>query len=571
MPDYDQPSSEGSAGSGLSGSTLRERLVQDMDPGPAGQLAPTGEEIRTQVRCILEDREFRGSRRSQQFLCHVVACALDGEVERLKESIIGSDVFGRAPGYDAGRDSVVRVRASEVRKRLVAYYERLGPGAQVHIELPSGSYVPRFRYVASGSAVLSDCQCLRAGVPQGDTFNTEVLYSLLTGLAGAIAGHCAYIGVRTPDDLGLVKVIAAVKGGKRAENFEYPLAGSPCENVIGKTVRIYADSVRERFPGSAVLDEVGAKSYAGAPLFDCRGGALGMLVVLLPRPVTDIQFAQSLLGLYAVRIARELEHTIAARELYESEQRYRAIFESAGEGILLMRGDRLIDCNPKALELLRCTREQLVGQTPAAFAPVCQPDGSNSGEVVIERTARVLRGEDGSFCSRCQRPDGSIFDAHVTLTRVENMKTPHLVAHFRDVTEASGRRIRESEERFRGAFESAGIGMVILDMKGRVIESNPALQAMLGYGETELAGVAFPAITHPDDVAAYAQLFAEAVRGERGRYQLEKRYIRKDGQIVWGRLTGSVVRNSSGEAQYVVGIVESVAEHEQAATAREKS
>jgi hypothetical protein len=93
---------------------------------------------------VLESASFRASDRSRAFLRFVVEEALAGREASLKERTIGVAVLGRDASYDTGSDAVVRVRANDVRKRLVAHYECCAPKAGVRIELPSGSYIPRF-------------------------------------------------------------------------------------------------------------------------------------------------------------------------------------------------------------------------------------------------------------------------------------------------------------------------------------------------------------------------------------------------------------------------------------------
>jgi PAS domain S-box-containing protein len=127
--------------------------------------------------------------------------------------------------------------------------------------------------------------------------------------------------------------------------------------------------------------------------------------------------------------------------------------------------------------------------------------------------------------------------------------------------------LRESEARFRAVFENAAIGIALVDMHGHPMESNPALQRMLGYNKAELAQMAFSHFTHPEDAKASRDLFAELCEGKRDRYQLEKRYCRKGGQIVWGQLTESLVRNQKGEPQYAIGMVEDITERKRAAEA----
>src|SRR6202012_701546 len=89
---------------------------------------------------------FRGSHRSQQFLRHVVEKALQGSVDQLKERTIGIELFQRSPSYDTGEDAIVRVPASDVRRRLLQHYGRHGDHSPFRIQLPPGSYVPEIEY-----------------------------------------------------------------------------------------------------------------------------------------------------------------------------------------------------------------------------------------------------------------------------------------------------------------------------------------------------------------------------------------------------------------------------------------
>jgi diguanylate cyclase (GGDEF)-like protein/PAS domain S-box-containing protein len=130
-------------------------------------------------------------------------------------------------------------------------------------------------------------------------------------------------------------------------------------------------------------------------------------------------------------------------------------------------------------------------------------------------------------------------------------------------------RLRKSEGRLRALFENAAIGISLTDMEGRVVESNPALQRMIGYGEDELPGMHFSAFTHPDDAAIDWALFRELVAGERDSYELEKRYIRKDGAERWVRLTVSLTPQVSDEPGLAIAVVEDIHERKRAEAALE--
>jgi hypothetical protein len=111
---------------------------------------PTREDINRQLAAILASPVFHGSRRCQQFLEYVCEKSLAGEGGTIKERMIAVDVFGRAPQTDLGEDTIVRVGAREVRKRLAQYYVTPeGAAAEMRIELPPGSYVPEFHYVSA--------------------------------------------------------------------------------------------------------------------------------------------------------------------------------------------------------------------------------------------------------------------------------------------------------------------------------------------------------------------------------------------------------------------------------------
>ena len=115
--------------------------------GPAVLTPNQAAAVRRHVETILASSAFAGRKRTQDFLRLIVSHTLDGEYDSLRERMIGAEMFGRPVSYDTGSDSVVRVRASEVRKKLAQFYADSGSCRfPVRIELPSGSYLPRFHF-----------------------------------------------------------------------------------------------------------------------------------------------------------------------------------------------------------------------------------------------------------------------------------------------------------------------------------------------------------------------------------------------------------------------------------------
>jgi len=109
--------------------------------------------IRRALEAVISSEAFAGSKRCQDFLRLVVEHTLAGELDDLRERMIGVEMFGRPVDYDTSNDAVVRVRATEVRKRLAQYYREAAPAPAVRIELPPGSYVPEFHWSAKAENV----------------------------------------------------------------------------------------------------------------------------------------------------------------------------------------------------------------------------------------------------------------------------------------------------------------------------------------------------------------------------------------------------------------------------------
>lgn len=108
--------------------------------------------IREQLDSVLASPQFRNSKRYPALLRYVVEHALNGETSELRERNLGVEVFGREPNFDPGADPVVRVSASEVRKRLAQYYQDAAHEGELRIQLPMGSYVPEFNEPGSTAA-----------------------------------------------------------------------------------------------------------------------------------------------------------------------------------------------------------------------------------------------------------------------------------------------------------------------------------------------------------------------------------------------------------------------------------
>lgn len=174
-----------------------------------------------------------------------------------------------------------------------------------------------------------------------------------------------------------------------------------------------------------------------------------------------------------------------------------------------------------------------------------------------------------------QKPDKTDRTIRVNAKRLSNNKGEIIgaIATFEDITERNKAEeaLKVSEERFRNVFNKSALGIAIGDMQGRVVESNFALENILGYSKEELKCKAFSEFTHPDDVNIEWSLIKEVLAGKRDYYEIEKRYIRKDGKTIWVHLTGNLIVDSNKKPLIGVATIEDITHRKQAEEALKES
>jgi two-component system, cell cycle sensor histidine kinase and response regulator CckA len=182
------------------------------------------------------------------------------------------------------------------------------------------------------------------------------------------------------------------------------------------------------------------------------------------------------------------------------ETRYRALFDTMGPAVLLMRGAECIDCNPATLTLFGLeSRDEILGRTPLDFAPELQPNGTRSRELVEQNIALAMRHGTHTFEWQSIRKSGEPFLMEVRFTPCGRPEELLFLCIAVDVSERRGSELalRASEARFRALVENAAEGMLVVDVQTqRVRYANPEICRMLGYEAAELLSM------HPKDLHA---------------------------------------------------------------------
>jgi signal transduction histidine kinase len=153
----------------------------------------------------------------------------------------------------------------------------------------------------------------------GKVFFETLVQSLVEGLDA----DYGFVAELLPNNRERVRTMGAFACGKLVDDFEYDLANTPCENVVGKQLCLYRNGVQALFPKDHLLVEMGVQGYAGTPLFEARGRALGLLVVLYRRPLEQPELVASMLRIFAARAAAELERLRASEALARTNQALR--------------------------------------------------------------------------------------------------------------------------------------------------------------------------------------------------------------------------------------------------------
>jgi PAS domain S-box-containing protein len=249
-----------------------------------------------------------------------------------------------------------------------------------------------------------------------------------------------------------------------------------------------------------------------------------------------------------------------------------SVIDMIDEGVVVQSKEgRIIGFNERACRILSLAPDQLIGRT--SFDPVWEtvfPDGRAARGEEHPASITLRTGEaQYNVIMGVKTGTGQMRWMSVNTRMVTLLNDDFMFASFTDVTDfflnnqllkEQQQRIRSSEEKFAKSFRYSGIGKAIVSPEGRMIEVNEAFSKMLGYSREEIQYLRFHDITHPDDLAKDVELVEQMLRREIETYQLEKRYIRKNGQIIWVLLTVSLVWDMEDKPQFFISQVQEITE-----------
>jgi diguanylate cyclase (GGDEF)-like protein/PAS domain S-box-containing protein len=275
--------------------------------------------------------------------------------------------------------------------------------------------------------------------------------------------------------------------------------------------------------------------------------------------------------LYTASQQELAERNRAEQSLRENELRYRALFEHTNDGVLLFDlAATVIAANSQITTMLGYTEAEMIGRRLIDHVV------PRERAAAMHKFRRLL---DGYTLPNFERTfltkTGVELPVEInTALVVDPNGTPlHVQSIIRNIAERkqAERAVHKSEALFRAVFASSAIGIALADVTGRILETNAALQQLVGYAANELRGKMYADFMYPDDIPTPYQEVKDLMSGRRTQYQFEKRFYHKHGALLWGLITVSLMRSADNEPSLIVAMVEDITERKQAEEALRES
>lgn len=248
------------------------------------------------------------------------------------------------------------------------------------------------------------------------------------------------------------------------------------------------------------------------------------------------------------------------KDLQESKDNLQAIFDSVSEAIYVFdENGIIINVNKGAEKMYQYTSKELIGQSSQC---IIAPELNDLDEVNRIIQSVFENGKSISLNFWAVRKNGEKFPNEVVVNRGKQFGKYVLIATARDISERkkAENELKKSEDKLKNIFNLANSGIVLSDLKGNFIDFNNWWPKMTGYSPEEFSNIKNFGITHPDDLENSMRWWNKIVNGEIEKYQIEKRYIRKDKTIFWGEVSVSAIKDKHNKITSTIGIVTDITE-----------
>ncbi|MDD3323201.1 MAG: PAS domain S-box protein [Paludibacter sp.] len=285
-----------------------------------------------------------------------------------------------------------------------------------------------------------------------------------------------------------------------------------------------------------------------------NGNIIDVLINISYLPDEDIIF---------VFVQDITQNILNEKKIVESEKRFKMLYNNAPLSYQsLDKEARFLDVNDIWLSTFGYNRDEVIGHY---FAEFMSPD---SASIVQSKFAEFIKnGELHNYIFDMVRKDGTIitvtYEGAIGYDEYGHFKQTHCI--FKDVTEIqkAEKKLRESEQKFRDIFDSSMVGKSTTTLDGQ-LDVNTAFCKILGYSKEDLNAINWRNITHEEDIEKNEKIVLSILNGEVDAERWEKRFIHKDGHIIWGDINTVLKRDSSGNPLYFITEIVDISQRKQA-------
>lgn len=289
--------------------------------------------------------------------------------------------------------------------------------------------------------------------------------------------------------------------------------------------------------------------------FAINGNLYGGLTILAKQelPFENLKAIETLVNLSTVLIHRKR----AEQKISASEKKFKTIFKDANDALFLLKNDVFIDCNTKAEQLFKCSRNDLLGKTPWDFSPEKQPDGRNSKEKATEKVNDCINGKSKLFEWYHKDINDEELITEISLSLISTGNESLLLAIVHDKTDEYKQKIQQKifKERLELAMEATDDAVWDMTIDGDTYFSK-RFYSMLGYDEADFPAsqVSFIKLLHPLESKKVINFFQNFNANENTHFQIELRLRAKNGTYKWILSRGKVIeKTDEGKIHRIVG------------------
>ncbi len=385
----------------------------------------------------------------------------------------------------------------------------------------------------------------------------EFLRSLVRNLASTLNFRYALVG-ELADEGRSIRTLALWANGAFAEDFEYPLKDTPCEQVVGKETCVYPKGVAGLFPKDRLLTEMGVESYIGVPLFDAGKKPIGILVGLDDRPMEE-HTARAALSVFAQRASLEMSRKKAEEERKKSADMLNAIIDNATAVIFMKDPEgRFMVMNRWYERNFGVKTEDLIGKTDYDLFP------KETADRLRENDRKVVEGGvPVSLEEEMVEPDGLM---HTYIT-VKFPMPGYKGAICGIATDITGRKrteeeLKKSAKRLKEAQQIARIGNWEWDIVNNTLFWSDEIYRIFGLKPNEFGATyeAFLKSVHPEDRESVMNAVNDAHLSG-APYSIEHRIVLPDGSVRTVHEDGRVILSDDGAPVRMAGTVQDITEH----------